>query len=370
MDLNYTTWPSEAAWVAALRNRMGTFHQVRVDTVEGLETVRQHIADGGCAVTRADFLSNYGDYGASASGPGISNKVMYRRDGWHYLRHSICICGYDDDRSYVDDRDGQTYYGAFLIANSEGDEWGWRNTASGGRGFIWIAYNMFLEGEMGWYDYNLDTSPCFDNAPYPEVYFHDDRPQYRPQLYVAAGLNHVARNQLTLSGGVGPTDAPLFLGPEAIQATNAGIRSISSANRIVVDLTDGIAFIPPGATQNVFVSLEVAGNAPSPATIENVDFYCDFDGDEVYTIVPGEAPSPVSVPPGTTGYVSASITNDTAVPGDLDGDGDVDLTDLGALLSIYGDCDGDPGYDPLADLDGSGCIDLPDLAVLLTNYGD
>jgi len=57
------------------------------------------------------------------------------------------------------------------------------------------------------------------------------------------------------------------------------------------------------------------------------------------------------------------------VLGDLDGDGDVDLSDLATLLGAYGTCEGDPTYDPDADLDGSGCIDLADLAALLGNYG-
>ena len=57
------------------------------------------------------------------------------------------------------------------------------------------------------------------------------------------------------------------------------------------------------------------------------------------------------------------------VQGDLDGDGDVDIQDLSALLAIYGLCDGQPGYDPAADFDGSGCIGLSDLSTLLANYG-
>ncbi len=57
------------------------------------------------------------------------------------------------------------------------------------------------------------------------------------------------------------------------------------------------------------------------------------------------------------------------VPGDLDGDGDVDLADLAALLTVYGTCLGDPSYNEAADFDGSGCVDLPDLATLLGNYG-
>jgi hypothetical protein len=57
------------------------------------------------------------------------------------------------------------------------------------------------------------------------------------------------------------------------------------------------------------------------------------------------------------------------ITGDVDGDGDVDLSDLALLLAAYGACEGDPNYNAAADLDGDGCIALTDLALLLSNYG-
>ena len=55
------------------------------------------------------------------------------------------------------------------------------------------------------------------------------------------------------------------------------------------------------------------------------------------------------------------------VRGDLDGDGDVDLSDLAQLLSNYGMTSGAEYED--GDLNGDGDVDLSDLAELLSHYG-
>lgn len=55
--------------------------------------------------------------------------------------------------------------------------------------------------------------------------------------------------------------------------------------------------------------------------------------------------------------------------GDVDCDGDIDLTDLSTLLSSFGLCSGTLGFVATADFNADGCVDLPDLAVLLANFG-
>ncbi len=57
----------------------------------------------------------------------------------------------------------------------------------------------------------------------------------------------------------------------------------------------------------------------------------------------------------------------TACPGDLDGDDDVDLSDLSMLLANYGTTSGAAYED--GDLDGDGDVDLSDLSALLAVYG-
>lgn len=74
----------------------------------------------------------------------------------------------------------------------------------------------------------------------------------------------------------------------------------------------------------------------------------------------------------SSGAVASYIVEGTSsggTPGDIDGDGDVDLSDLAIMLSAFGTCVGDPGFVPAADINGDGCIDLGDLSILLSNFG-
>lgn len=65
----------------------------------------------------------------------------------------------------------------------------------------------------------------------------------------------------------------------------------------------------------------------------------------------------------------ALVCDSGGAPGDIDGDGDVDLQDLATLLSAFGSCAGDANFNLAADFDASGCIALQDLATLLANFG-
>jgi hypothetical protein len=71
-----------------------------------------------------------------------------------------------------------------------------------------------------------------------------------------------------------------------------------------------------------------------------------------------------------TGVYNWAIGNLPKCTGDINGDGVVDLSDLGTLLPAYGHCEGDYEYYPGANLYGNdGCVNLSDLGELLAVYG-
>ncbi|MBT8485184.1 MAG: S8 family serine peptidase [Phycisphaerales bacterium] len=65
--------------------------------------------------------------------------------------------------------------------------------------------------------------------------------------------------------------------------------------------------------------------------------------------------------------ISDLVCVDPGAPGDVNGDGAVDFTDLLALLAAWGDCP-DPPADCPADFDDSGTVDFNDLLVLLAAW--
>ena len=56
------------------------------------------------------------------------------------------------------------------------------------------------------------------------------------------------------------------------------------------------------------------------------------------------------------------------IPGDLDGNGIVDLADRALFLSVYGKCSTDAGFLSECDLDNDGCITTSDYHIWYVYY--
>jgi hypothetical protein len=66
----------------------------------------------------------------------------------------------------------------------------------------------------------------------------------------------------------------------------------------------------------------------------------------------------------TDGWVFVTI------PGDINGDFRTDLKDLVLLAKAYGSTPGDANWNGNADIDGNGDIRLTDLVTMATHYGE
>jgi hypothetical protein len=290
---DWTSWPSEAAWVEALEYRTDTPYVIDGSTPAGLDAIKQHLANGNLCVTDFDVYNTWWVYYPDDSKTGIDNDVYYYPDGSYEGGHAVTIVGYDDTKSYVDHRDAITYYGAFLMANSWGPGWGVGNSTGGGPGdygYFWVAYNMFLE-----------LPPTFG----PLAYYNDDRPDYQPRLYAVAGINHDQRGYVYLDSSITHCPTPTCWNSHAVLWYDGGTAlAVTDADRIAIDMTDGVP-IAPGRLHPL-VWLWLHADATTDATITSTDFYHDLDGDGAYAITSSTDPT-VTITPETWGYAEAIL---------------------------------------------------------------
>ena len=183
IPLSFAEDPSPAAVQEALLRRPGQLNKIEfpLDYNESqseiaLEAMKQVLARNQPLVTRAYFRDNYWSYPYGESTDENSGVMYanYEAPPVDFYRHTLAIVGYNDNKSYMV---GSTEkFGAFLVANSEGPNWGVYNTSGASRGFLWVAYDMFVNHEIGRYD-EVDSDPvprdpCYDNVDVPTVYFH------------------------------------------------------------------------------------------------------------------------------------------------------------------------------------------------------
>jgi len=81
----------------------------------------------------------------------------------------------------------------------------------------------------------------------------------------------------------------------------------------------------------------------------------------------------VTILPGETDTADNTLVDSwvfVTIPGDCDGDRDVDIYDIVCMAGIYGVSKPDPRYDPNCDIDGDGDIDIYDIVAAAGHYGE
>jgi len=111
----------------------------------------------------------------------------------------------------------------------------------------------------------------------------------------------------------------------------------------------------------------------APNQTQTVVFTWDATGAETsysgYTITAVADISPLVDSNSTNNVLGSSFEVKVRIPGDINGDGKVDLKDAYIVAKAFGECEGRPRWNPLADLNEDGKADLKDYYIVSKNYG-
>jgi len=156
---------------------------------------------------------------------------------------------------------------------------------------------------------------------------------------------------------------PLFALNGFYNATGAHVdtASYAQANRYAVAAVSTVGWNNDDGVV-AQITFQITGQ-PSKA-LNQSDFFGQLHITYAELIDNNDTEIPYSIVQGTL-----KIDDPVTIPGDLNGDGKVNLADLVILAIAYGSKPGDANWNPAADILGHGEVDLADLAVLANHYG-
>lgn len=215
----YTSWPSESTYFNALKFRSNEFFYINAQNLSGIQQLKQHIADGHCAVLGISVYPNFDNiqlYNYTYCSADVSGSS---RGG-----HAVTIIGYDDNRVTSDGT------GAFKLVNSWGTSWGQS-------GFFWMSYTAVMDAVISG----------------QEGYYTTDRFHYNPELIAFAKITHSSKFKVQLKFAIGANCGPLWSKRffNFDMGCNADVAFPN--NNIVFDLTDGISYIYPYTDNRIYI---------------------------------------------------------------------------------------------------------------------
>ncbi|MFC1546594.1 T9SS type A sorting domain-containing protein [bacterium] len=213
-DTSYLNWPDENAWKNAINYRGESWAYIETDTDEGITSLKNHLSSDDLAQISIYIYSYfYKDYPNNTT--GIHNGVLFDNAGTNLGGHAITIIGYDDTKSYIDG--AQTKYGAFLVVNSWGHDWGLNDADIGTKGIMWIAYE-YIKNEV------------------EHVLVMTDKNNYSPDKIAIIGLSHSSREDITINFETSPDKKLSFLKHFYSNYGYGGTQTIYG--KIVFDVSD------------------------------------------------------------------------------------------------------------------------------------
>ena len=285
-QVDYSTWPAEAAWAEApyYRGNASGYQYLYIETTSGIQSLKNLLAAGTLVSVGVDA-----DLFSGLTSNDVWTLDNYAPNGSSSINHANTIVGYDDSITY--NENGSTHQGAFKIVNSWGKGGSWEHVADG---FYWISYEAMRQ-RVG--------------ATSDAMFFYD-RIAYKPELVAAFKISHAYRGECQITVGAGSTTSPIVT-KIFTQYINGGNFPFPQ-NNMMMDITEFKNQLPRLTNQTYFLKVRDTGtsttgtitsfsigNVSSPdapkATVNNNNVYLTL----FYTVITTDLSiSPTSGPAG------------------------------------------------------------------------
>lgn len=275
-----------------MKNRLNKTYSFKVNTIEGLNTLKNWIydhgndsEDGGCAIFfgSCDGTSIYLPSGTEEEGKTVLPYIGSEAD------HALTFVGYNDSIRYDYNNDGQYTnnidlngddiidirdweIGGLKLANSW-DYW-WGN-----EGFAYLMYKVIAETEQP----EINSYGIWDNR----VVIIDPKAEYEPLLTAKINLSHPCRNKIKVNIGVATTpnatEPEHFINYSIFNFQGGEYPMTSSENEIEfgLDMNSLLEYVEPNQNARFFLMVyENDATDLYEGTINSFSIL-DYSGNEV-----------------------------------------------------------------------------------------
>lgn len=193
--------------------------------------------------------------------------------------------------------------------------------------------------------------------------------------YVLDKTKAVSGTNLVVLTVVGQIKPGAAIGAYTIAfANDTSAAGVGEGQNVITSKVNGTitAFVPtPTFTPTPsFTITPTATNTPTPTKTPTPTFTSTPTPTKTPTPTFTNTPIPTSTPTATKTPTPTNTNTPTPTPtpklGDVNGDGVVNITDIGLIVDVYGS---QPATDPRCDLNKDGKVNIVDIGIVIDNYG-